>query len=106
MVTKEKIIQNFQLIIEEEKAKDKTNTFRIRSYNKVITILKGSDNDFSKFKINDFETFFKKNGIKNPTKTIDKMKQVKKCLSDAGLNEDKYYSISIENPPQPDPWFD
>ena len=76
MVTKEKIIQNFQLIIEEEKAKDKTNTFRIRSYNKVITILKGSDNDFAKFTIEDFDKFFKKNGIKNPTKTIDKIKQI------------------------------
>lgn len=82
------IRDNYQLLIEIENAKDKTNHFRIRSYQKVIDILKVDTTDLSKFKLSDFETFFKSNGIKNPTKTLEKVGQILEHGKIAGLDKD------------------
>ena len=82
------IRDNYQLLIEIENAKDKTNHFRIRSYQKVITILKADTTDLSKFTISDFETFFKSNGIKNPTKTLEKIAQILEHGKLLGLDKD------------------
>ena len=84
------ICDNFTKLITKEKSKDKTNIFKIRSYQKVIKLLTSEDNTYDKFTLQDFTTFFKKNGMKNPKKTIDKISQIMET------GEIKEASISIK----------
>ena len=73
----QKIINNFTKLITKEKAKEKTNVFKIRSYQKVIKLFNNEQtNNYDTFTIDDFTTFLKKNGMKNPKKTIDKISQI------------------------------
>ena len=72
-----KITTNFTKLITKENAKEKTNIFKIRSYQKIIKLVNNNKTlDYDKFTLQDFTTFFKKNGMKNPKKTIDKISQI------------------------------
>ncbi len=72
----QKITTNFTKLITKEKAKEKTNVFKIRSYQKVIKMITNNQTNYDEFTIDDFTKFFKENGMKNPTKTIDKINQI------------------------------
>ena len=88
MSNNKKIINNFQLLIEIENAKDKTNHFRIRSYQKVLKILQGAKQNLLKLNEDELTKFFQANGIKNPVKTIDKINQIKTDGKVKGLDGD------------------
>ena len=73
---KKKILDNFNKLITREKAQEKTNVFKIRSYVKLIKLISQSSCKFDNYTIDDFTQFFKDNGMKNPKKTIEKIKQI------------------------------
>lgn len=78
MFKKKLILDNFYKLIQKAKSSDdKRSIFKIRHYNKVIKIIKSQDKqELELYTLENYKSLLQQNGIKNPKKILDKIRQL------------------------------